>query len=270
MRLVLDLIEYCVKEVPRFYPISISGYHIREAGADAALQAMARGYMGYSYHAQGQYREAEAVLARNVEKLEALRAAEGAGPQSAISYVSSSGWFAFTLAELGDFDQARTYADMAERAAEAERHAYAQAIAWSLGGLVALQRGHLDRALHLLEKSLETCRSKQLTVWQPIPSSLLGLTQVLLGRHDEGLSLLEDGVARTEALGVKAYLALWTAQLGEGLVAAGQPSRATASAHACSRSARRLYPSPDHARRTSALEATASARQAGNSLSHVL
>jgi len=202
---------------------------IGEAGADAALQAMARGYMGYSYHAQGQYREAEAVLARNVEKLEALRAAEGAGPQSAISYVSSSGWFAFTLAELGDFDQARTYADMAERAAEAERHAYAQAIAWSLGGLVALQRGHLDRALHLLEKSLETCRSKQLTVWQPIPSSLLGLTQVLLGRHDEGLSLLEDGVARTEALGVKAYLALWTAQLGEGLVAAGQPSRAFAA-----------------------------------------
>ncbi|MEK7389485.1 MAG: methylmalonyl-CoA mutase family protein [Elusimicrobiota bacterium] len=38
MRLVLDLIEYCVKEVPRFYPISISGYHIREAGADAVLE----------------------------------------------------------------------------------------------------------------------------------------------------------------------------------------------------------------------------------------
>ncbi|MEK7839518.1 MAG: hypothetical protein AAB328_16240, partial [candidate division NC10 bacterium] len=104
-----------------------------------------------------------------------------------------------------------------------------QAIAWSLGGLVALQRGQLDRALHLLEKSLETCRSKQLTVWQPIPSSLLGLTQVLLGRPEEGLRLLEDGVARTEALGVKAYLALWAAQLGEGLVAAGQASRAFAA-----------------------------------------
>ncbi len=38
MRLVLDLIEYCVKEVPRFYPISISGYHIREAGADAVQE----------------------------------------------------------------------------------------------------------------------------------------------------------------------------------------------------------------------------------------
>ncbi|MDE1977406.1 MAG: methylmalonyl-CoA mutase, partial [Elusimicrobia bacterium] len=38
LRLVLDVIEYCVKEVPRFYPISISGYHIREAGADAVQE----------------------------------------------------------------------------------------------------------------------------------------------------------------------------------------------------------------------------------------
>ena len=38
MRLVLDTIEYCVKEVPRFYPISISGYHIREAGSDAVQE----------------------------------------------------------------------------------------------------------------------------------------------------------------------------------------------------------------------------------------
>ncbi|OGR57244.1 MAG: methylmalonyl-CoA mutase [Elusimicrobia bacterium GWA2_69_24] len=38
MRLVLDTIEYCVKEVPRYYPISISGYHIREAGADAVQE----------------------------------------------------------------------------------------------------------------------------------------------------------------------------------------------------------------------------------------
>jgi methylmalonyl-CoA mutase N-terminal domain/subunit len=38
MRLVLDTIEFCVKETPRFYPISISGYHIREAGADAVQE----------------------------------------------------------------------------------------------------------------------------------------------------------------------------------------------------------------------------------------
>jgi methylmalonyl-CoA mutase N-terminal domain/subunit len=35
MRLAVDLIEYCAKELPKWYPISISGYHMREAGANA-------------------------------------------------------------------------------------------------------------------------------------------------------------------------------------------------------------------------------------------
>ena len=38
MRLVADVIEYCSKELPRFNTISISGYHIREAGATAVQE----------------------------------------------------------------------------------------------------------------------------------------------------------------------------------------------------------------------------------------
>jgi methylmalonyl-CoA mutase N-terminal domain/subunit len=40
MRLVTDTIEFATKETPRFNPISISGYHIREAGS-TALQELA-------------------------------------------------------------------------------------------------------------------------------------------------------------------------------------------------------------------------------------
>ncbi|MEO0076593.1 MAG: methylmalonyl-CoA mutase family protein, partial [candidate division WOR-3 bacterium] len=36
MRLALDLWEYCSKYIPKWYFVSISGYHIREAGATAA------------------------------------------------------------------------------------------------------------------------------------------------------------------------------------------------------------------------------------------
>src|SRR5437660_2523518 len=36
MRLVVDSIEYCAQEVPKWNTISISGYHIREAGSTAA------------------------------------------------------------------------------------------------------------------------------------------------------------------------------------------------------------------------------------------
>ena len=82
---------------------------IGEAAQDVALQALARGYMGYSYHAQGRYREAETVLLQNVERLEEVRAKDG-GAQTTVSYASSTGWLAFALAELGEFDLAASYA----------------------------------------------------------------------------------------------------------------------------------------------------------------
>jgi methylmalonyl-CoA mutase, N-terminal domain len=38
LRLIGDLMEYCDAEIPRYKPISVSGYHIREAGSTAAQE----------------------------------------------------------------------------------------------------------------------------------------------------------------------------------------------------------------------------------------
>jgi methylmalonyl-CoA mutase, N-terminal domain len=38
MRLLGDMIEWCSKHMPRWHPVSISGYHIREAGSTAAQE----------------------------------------------------------------------------------------------------------------------------------------------------------------------------------------------------------------------------------------
>ncbi len=38
MRIVTDMVEYCAEKMPRWHPISISGYHIREAGSTAAQE----------------------------------------------------------------------------------------------------------------------------------------------------------------------------------------------------------------------------------------
>src|SRR5437867_335442 len=40
MKLVVDTFEFCTKQVPKYNPISVSGYHIREAGA-TAIQELA-------------------------------------------------------------------------------------------------------------------------------------------------------------------------------------------------------------------------------------
>jgi methylmalonyl-CoA mutase, N-terminal domain len=38
LRLSVDLIEYCARKMPHWHPISISGYHIRESGANAVQE----------------------------------------------------------------------------------------------------------------------------------------------------------------------------------------------------------------------------------------
>ena len=38
MRIIVDMIEYCTKEIPQWNPVSVSGYHIREAGSTAVQE----------------------------------------------------------------------------------------------------------------------------------------------------------------------------------------------------------------------------------------
>ncbi|MCA1703370.1 MAG: methylmalonyl-CoA mutase family protein, partial [Actinobacteria bacterium] len=38
LRLTADMMEYCAHKVPKYHPLSISGYHIREAGSTAAQE----------------------------------------------------------------------------------------------------------------------------------------------------------------------------------------------------------------------------------------
>jgi methylmalonyl-CoA mutase N-terminal domain/subunit len=38
VRIVVDMIEFCARHAPRWHPVSISGYHIREAGSTAAQE----------------------------------------------------------------------------------------------------------------------------------------------------------------------------------------------------------------------------------------
>ena len=49
VKLATDVIEYCARYLPRWNPISISGYHIREAGANAVQELAFTLYDGISY-----------------------------------------------------------------------------------------------------------------------------------------------------------------------------------------------------------------------------
>src|ERR687886_425515 len=49
MRLVVDMIEFCAQEMPLWHPVSISGYHIREAGSNAAQELAFTLADGFAY-----------------------------------------------------------------------------------------------------------------------------------------------------------------------------------------------------------------------------
>ena len=49
MRLVTDMVEFCARELPLWHPISISGYHIREAGSNAVQELAFTLADGFAY-----------------------------------------------------------------------------------------------------------------------------------------------------------------------------------------------------------------------------
>jgi methylmalonyl-CoA mutase, N-terminal domain len=59
IRLCVDMIEFCAEEVPLWHPVSISGYHIREAGSTAAQELAFTLADGFAY--------VEAAIARGLD-----------------------------------------------------------------------------------------------------------------------------------------------------------------------------------------------------------
>ncbi len=49
MRLVTDMVQFCAREMPKWHPISISGYHIREAGSNAIQELAFTLADGFAY-----------------------------------------------------------------------------------------------------------------------------------------------------------------------------------------------------------------------------
>ena len=49
LKIINDIVRFCVESVPRYHPISISGYHIREAGSTAVQELAFTLYDGLAY-----------------------------------------------------------------------------------------------------------------------------------------------------------------------------------------------------------------------------
>jgi class 3 adenylate cyclase/tetratricopeptide (TPR) repeat protein len=216
-------------------------------GGEATLAHSPRQYLGTCYHVLGRYQEAVTILTEHIDTIERGDEVRKFGPTN-LSYVSSCGWLAFALTELGEFGRAHEIAERATRAAATAGHAYVEAIASTFAGLVWQAQGELDRAVPILSQSFNTCLGHQLVVWRPIVGALLGHAHVLQGRVPLGLDLLSEAAVLTEQLQVVAYRALWTARLAEALLVAGQLTKALETARRAAELAVRHKERGNHAR----------------------
>jgi tetratricopeptide (TPR) repeat protein len=163
---------------------------IAEATDDGMLRHWARGHLPRLHHDRGDYRQAAATLRESLSALEAAGGTSMAFGHSPL-FLNGTAYLAWSLAELGEFAEARRRTEDSLRRAEMSENPLALIIACMGVGMVRLRQGNVPAALPALERGLQICYKFGLTALQfhGIAASL-GAVYALANRTAEAIPLL--------------------------------------------------------------------------------
>jgi class 3 adenylate cyclase/tetratricopeptide (TPR) repeat protein len=196
---------------------------------DTALKNLALRYLGRCYHAIGQYRQGVDMFHRALASVEPGRStAPPARPNPSVN--SSRHFAALCLMELGAFPEAIEYAEAALSAVEGVDQAFNLAGSCAVLGYVHLRRGDVRKAIPLLERGVELCRSGKIPILFPFAASPLGAAYAMSGRIAEALQLLEHAVNQAASMRRMVDLSLHVAWRSEVLLQANRTDDAKESA----------------------------------------
>jgi tetratricopeptide (TPR) repeat protein len=187
---------------------------------DARLAAMTNFRLGQVHNAMGDYGRAVAVLRQSVTTLDGELARQAFG-LAGYPAVHSRAFLAVALAELGDFTEAIVRAEEALKIARAVNQPFSIAIGSLKAGIVHLLRGDLPRALDVLDRGRDVCRTAGMPTVGIQIETALGAALALGEKVDEARTLLEPAVQRTAAMFRPAH-ALATTWLSETHAVAGR------------------------------------------------
>ena len=209
---------------------------IGETLGDVPLQVVAQHYLIFACHISGDYPGTEHVCRRLMQALHGERSRERFG--FVFPAVHSRAYLARALAERGVFDEGDAVGHEAIQMAEALDQP--SSLIWACLGLAYLNslRGELSQAAHLLERAVAQCREWNFTFYTPVAMASLGHVYARLGRLEEGISWLQQGLTAFESAGIGSFQSISVVQLGEASLLADQVEDARACADRAVRLAR--------------------------------
>jgi class 3 adenylate cyclase/tetratricopeptide (TPR) repeat protein len=204
---------------------------ISESLGDLSLRVAANLYYGATCIPLGDFRQAKEHLEKTLQLLPGTLSRERFGLHSFPAALVGH-YLPWSLAELGEFDAAIARAKDAIQVAEAVDHAYSVAVAhWGLA-YAHVQRGELDSAVRLLERTIALCRDWTIPILLQISTGLLGIATARSGRVAEGISILREAErVFEEAIGTGHYNTMHVLWLGEAYARARQYKDAREAAH---------------------------------------
>jgi len=194
--------------------------------------------LGQIHHSLGEYDKATGVLNENIAALAGDLRRETFG-LAGLPSVFSRAWLALCLAEQGAFEEARRAADEAVALAMQQDHAFSIVVARVGSGVLDARRGRVGAALADLEQALVVERVADIAMLFPVVAAPLGWTYALDGRHDEGLALLQEAIARADAMQLAANHAQRLVWYGDAQRLAGREQAARRTAAQALEAARR-------------------------------
>ena len=198
-------------------------FTIASAIGDFNLQVQANHFLGTSHRMIGDYDRAIYHFKKNVDSLVGDQIYDRFG-LAFLASVGSHFQLVEILSDRGEFNEAAIHGDEAVRIAEVANHPFSLDTAYLAVGYLHFRKGALDKAIALLERSMEICRVWDLRQNLPRVAVALGNAFAATGRVGEAMPLLELTNERARNS--------WTrVQLAQGYLLVGKLEEATSLAN---------------------------------------